>query len=57
MGAKEEAILELISSIGLGVEGGSQITNGMAVETGRGPKGVLVGHLVDSEASCGLLRP
>ena len=57
MGAKEEAILELISLVGLGVEGGSQITNGMAVKTRGGPKGILVGHLVDLEVSRGLLCP
>ena len=57
VGAEEEAMLEPISSVGLGVDGGSQITNGTTVKIGRGPELVSVGHLVDSEASHGLLRP
>jgi len=57
VGANEEAILEPSSLVGHGVEDGSQRTNGMAVEIGEGPEGVLVGHSVDLEASCGLLHP
>lgn len=36
MGAKEEATLKPISLVGLEVDGGSRITNGMIVETKEG---------------------
>ena len=57
MGAKEEAILELTNSVGLGSEGVSQITNGTAVGIGEELDGVSAGCTVNSKVSCGLLHP
>ena len=56
-GAKEEAILELTSSVGLRSEVVSQITNGTAIGIREGPDGVSAGCTVNSKVSCGLLLP